>query len=102
MEGIIYLLLVIVFVVGIALLQIYLSKIENKRLGLILPMVSFVLSILAILRYVVYENKSTTEYTFQSFMLFLSTISLLAIYFASSKKFKKKKGLDIMKIEDLE
>lgn len=106
MAGFLYLFYVMVFLAGIVLLQIFLSKRENKWLGLILPTISFMFSILTVLSYVVYENQSTVERIFQFIMMFLlwniPTISLLAIYFACREKFKKKRGLDKMKIEDLE
>lgn len=96
----------IVFLAGIVLLQIFLSKRKNKWLGLIFPIISFMFSVLAVLNYVAYENQSTTERILQFMIILLlcniPTISLLAIYFAGREKFKKKKVLDKMKIEDLE
>jgi hypothetical protein len=95
-----------VFLAGIVLLQIFLSKRENKWLGLIFPMISFMFSILAVLGYAFYANQSTVHRIFQLIIMLLlwntPTISLLAIYFACREKFKNKKGLDKMKIEDLE
>jgi biotin transporter BioY len=106
MEGFLYLFCVMVFLVGIVLLQIFLSKRENKWLGLIFPMISFMFSILVVLSMAVYANQSTGERIFQLITMLLlgniPTISLLVIYFACREKFKKKKGIDKMKIEDLE
>jgi biotin transporter BioY len=106
MAGFLYLFCVMVFLVGIVLLQIFLSKRENKWLGLIFPMISFMFSILVVLSMAFYANQSTGERIFQLIMILLlcniPTIILLAIYFACREKFKKKKGLDKMKIEDLE
>lgn len=39
----------IIIMVAIASLQVYLCKRENKRIGLILPIISFIISILAII-----------------------------------------------------
>jgi uncharacterized membrane protein YoaK (UPF0700 family) len=106
MAGFLYLFCVMLFLVGIVLLQIFLSKRENKWLGLIFPMISFMFSILAVLGYAFYANQSTVDGIFQLVMILLlwntPTISLLAIYFACREKYKKKNGLDKMKIEDLE
>ncbi|MFL0248677.1 hypothetical protein [Candidatus Clostridium stratigraminis] len=106
MAGFLYLFCLLIFLAGIVLLQIFLSKRENKWLGLIFPMISFMFSILAVLGYAFYANQSTVERIFQLIMILLlwniPTISLLAIYFACREKFKKNKSLDKMKIEDLE
>jgi Na+/alanine symporter len=95
-----------VFLAGIVLLQMFLSKRENKWLGLILPMITFMFSVLTVLGYAFYANQSISQRIFQFIMIFLlyniPTISLLAIYLACREKLKKKKGLDKMNIEDLE
>ncbi|MFL0267966.1 hypothetical protein [Candidatus Clostridium radicumherbarum] len=106
MAGFLYLFCVIAFLAGIVLIQVFLSKGENKWIGLIFPMIGFMFSIYAVLGMVAYANESTVERIFQLIMMLLlwniPTIILLAIYFACREKFKKKNGLDKMKIEDLE
>jgi predicted RND superfamily exporter protein len=100
------LLLLIIFLGGIIILQVFLSKRENKWLGLILPIISIMFSILTVLGLAFYGNQSTVEIIFQLIMVFLlsniPTIILLAIYFACREKFKKNRELDKMNIQDLE
>lgn len=106
MPGFLYLLYLMVFLAVIILLQIFLSKRENKWIGLILPIITFLFSIFTVLSMIVYANQSTTERVFQLIMMLLlgniPTASLLAIYFACREKYKKKKELDKMNIQDLE
>jgi hypothetical protein len=100
------LLFLIIFLGGIIIMQVFLSKRENKWLGLILPIISIMFSILTVLGLAFYGNQSTAEIIFQLIMVFLlsniPTIILLAIYFACREKFKKNRELDKMNIQDLE
>ena len=106
MEDLSKLLFLIIFLAGIIVLQIFLSKRVNKWLGLILPIISIMFSILTVLGLAVYDNQSTAEIIFQLIMVFLlsniPTIILLAIYLACREKFKKNRELDKMSIQDLE
>jgi hypothetical protein len=94
-----------IFLPGIIILQIFLSKRENKWLGLILPMISFLFSIMSVFTVIVFFGKSSDQNIMQFIMLFLvyniPTIILLVIYFACREKFKKKKEIDKMNIQDL-
>jgi uncharacterized membrane protein HdeD (DUF308 family) len=100
------LLFLIIFLGGIIILHVFLSKRENKWLGLILPIISIMFSIITVLGLAFYGNQSTAEIIFQLIMVFLlsniPTIILLAIYFACREKFKKNRELDKMNIQDLE
>ena len=94
------------FLPGIIVLQIFLSKRENKWLGLILPMISVLFSIIAVLGVGFYGNESAIEiaiYLIGMFLLWnIPTIILMVIYLACREKFKKKKEIDKMNIQDLE
>ena len=99
-------LIFILLLVGIIILQIYLSKRENKWFGLILPIINVIISIMAVLGRAFYGGRSIAEIIMSSIMIFLvwniSTIILSAIYFACREKFKKKKEIDKMNIQDLQ
>jgi predicted permease len=106
MENLLELLFFIIFLAGIIILQIFLSKRDNKWLGLILPVISIMFSVMGVLGLAVYENQSTVATIFQLIMVFLlsniPTIILLAVYFGCREKFKNNRELDKMNIEDLE
>lgn len=95
----------LILLAGIIILQIFLSKRENKWLGLILPIINVMFSILGVLGLAVFGYQSITEIILQLTMVFIlfniPTIILLAIYFACREKLKKSKEIDKMKIEDL-
>lgn len=99
-------LILIMFLVGVIVLQIFLSKRENKWLGLILPMINVVFSIIALLGMAFYGNESVVDIIIQFLIIFLlwniPTVILIAIYFACREKFKKRKEIDKMNIQDLE
>jgi len=120
------------FVVGIIFLQIKLSKSENKWLGLILPIMSFLLSIFYVLGMALYtsfvsfeqtvlpdgtiiENiieqgtkpiTNTASFVFQViYVLFITNIPtaiLMIIYFSCRQMLKRSKEIDKMNIQDLE
>ncbi|MGK0465873.1 hypothetical protein [Clostridium sp.] len=100
-----FILICILFLVGTVILQIFLSKKENKWLGLILPIISFLFSIVILLITPVMGDLSVVERIVQFLVLLfvsnISTIILLVIYFACREKFKKKKEIDKMNIQDL-
>ncbi|MGH4052391.1 MAG: hypothetical protein ACREVX_13865 [Clostridium sp.] len=95
----------LILLVGIIILQIFLSKRENKWLGLILPAVNVMFSIIAVLGMAFFEKPSIAEIILQVIMLFLiwniSTAILIAIYYSCREKLKKKKEIDKMNIQDL-
>lgn len=99
---IIYLLLVSLVVY----LQIKFSKMENKWIGLILPGLSLIVSIIMVLNIAEpSENISTAQRIGMMLSAFLTsnipTIILLAIYSAVRQKLKRKSEIDKMNIKDL-
>lgn len=53
----------LVFLAGSIWLQIFLSKKQNKWLGLIIPLICFVFSIMAVLSLAMYTNTAITSLT---------------------------------------
>lgn len=94
-----------IFLLGIIILQIFLSKRENKWIGLILPIINFFLSTMAVLVSVAFTGQPISQNILQLIVAFLisniSTSILIAIYFACREKYKKKKEIDKMNIQDL-
>lgn len=125
---IIALLLPLAFIAGAVFLQIFLSKRQNKWLGLILPAISFIISLLFVLnmaafssfktaKSVVLEDGQVIEQIVEEgsseaidfgpiiyvFLLAnIPTLVLLGIYFACRERNKRNKEIDRMNIQDLE
>jgi hypothetical protein len=125
-------LLFLVFIAGGIWLQIFLSKKQSKWLGLIIPFICFIFSIVAVLSLAMYtnteitlvtesidgvevNNKTTILHQEQSnilpmiatavsvFLLYnIPTIIFLAIYIACREKLKLRSELDKMNIQDLD
>jgi len=95
----------LIFLTGIVILQIYLSKRENKWIGIILPIINIIFSIMAVLGLTAFLNQSIAQSIMQFVMVFLvgniPTVILIIIYFDCREKFKKRKELDKMNIKDL-
>ncbi|MHC1721674.1 MAG: hypothetical protein AB9836_00570 [Aminipila sp.] len=95
----------LVILVGAVFLQIFLSRRKNKWLGLVLPMICLVYSLLMVLGIATYAGMSTGEiFTLfaTSFLLAnIPTVILLVIYFACREKFKPDKEMEKMNIQDL-
>ncbi|MCL2084676.1 MAG: hypothetical protein FWH06_05415 [Oscillospiraceae bacterium] len=117
-------------IAGIIILQIYLSKNRNKWLGLILPIISVVVSLsmifgmagMMMIRTEIYadgqmviaeptaapgrEQGSIIPFIPQVTMVFLlsniPTALLLLIYFSCRGRFKEQREINKMKIQDLE
>lgn len=113
---------------GLIYLQIFLSKKESKRLGLILPIISFSLALIFVFisAFSYSANTSFSEVKdgetviveeitkeedkgsslFAAFILFIYynilTIILLMIYFICRNSINKKKALEMMAVQDLE
>lgn len=102
----IMLFIVMALLVGGIFLQVFLSKKKSKWLGLILPTITFLYSLLMILSIATFEAMRGGEV----FMLIASTflisniptIVLLGIYFGCREKMKLRSQLDKMNIQDLE
>lgn len=122
-------LILLVVAAGIILFQIFLSKRDGKWFGLILPAISFIVSLLLVVSIVAYTNIGITSRSISeegtivtheiedtrpafgtvvgqiviTFLLSnMSTVILIAIYAACREK--RKRGLEIekMQIQDLE
>ncbi len=92
----------LVAVILIMLLQIYLCKKKNQRLGLILPAITFILAILYVL--ISYSYNQIPSYNVIGVIIGMvvwniPTAILLMIYF--TVKNKDISEMDRMKIEDL-
>jgi FtsH-binding integral membrane protein len=102
----IMLFLVLALLIGVIFLQIFLSKKKSKWLGLILPTITLLYSLLMVLNIAVFDEMTGGEI----FVLFASTflisniptIVLLGIYFGCREKMKIRSQLDKMNIQDLE
>ena len=97
------LIVLVVFVVGGILLQIFLSKRESKWPGLVLPAISFLWSLLYLFNLMdtgsVVQNILTALLTV--LLTNIPTLVLLAIYWAVREKYRKRSELDKMNIDDL-
>lgn len=107
-NSILSILIILIFsvvVIGGIFLQILLSKKANRILGLILPSLSFLCSLLALLNVAVVDSMTAWEVfgvlagTFMASNI--PTAVLLAIFFACKGK-DKKKQLEKMNIQDLD
>lgn len=102
----IMLFIVLALLVGGVFLQIFLSKKKSRWFGLILPVITFLYSLLMIFSIAIFDGMTGGEI----FMLFASTflisniptIVLLGIYFGCREKMKIRSQLDKMNIQDLE
>ncbi len=92
--------------VGTIFLQIFLSKKESKWLGLILPGISFVFSLVAVLSLAAFPSMSAGENFGIIFITFLlsniPTLVLLGIYLGYREKKKSNSQLKKMNIQDLD
>lgn len=97
-------------IAGIVWLQVFLSKKENKWLGLILPIICVLISLSAALGLALYVPAGSTESNVSMifpalyiFVLFnIPTAILIAIYAGFRKKRNKNSEMEIMKIKDLD
>lgn len=124
--------IMLLFLSGSIWLQIFLSKKKNKWLGLIIPIICFMFSVMTVLSLSMYTNMGTTSMTeiidgvvvtnktttLQSerpsiismlvsiipvFLISnIPTIIFLAVYLACREKLKLRNELDKMNIQDLE
>lgn len=91
--------------IGLIILQIYLSKRENKWLGLIMPLITFGFSLITVLGMINYLPLIDGGSVMEVFVVFISqnipTAVLSIIYIACKEKLKKRSELDKMNIQDL-
>ena len=91
----------LVLLVGIVLLQIFLSKREGRWPGLILPLLTFLYSLLMACSAVAYNGEIPWGAILASLILGnIPTVILLAIYAVCREKFRKQSELDKMNIKD--
>ena len=92
----------LVLLVGIVLVQIFLSKREGRWPGLILPLLTFLYSLLMACSAVAYNGEIPWGAILASLILGnIPTVILLAIYAVCREKFRKQSELDKMNIKDL-
>lgn len=95
--------LLIILIVGMIVLQVFLSKRENKWPGIVLPAISFIFSLIMVLN--VANVGDWTSVLSAIFLIFLlcniPTLVLFAIYFGIRSGKKRKAELEKMNIQDL-
>ena len=98
-----FLVFVLVVLVGGILLQIFLSKRESRWPGLVLPLLTFLWSLLGPLNVV--DTGSVSQNVLMVLVTLLAgnipTLILLAIYWAVREKRRVKDQIDKMKIDEL-
>ena len=97
------LIVLLVLVVGGILLQIFLSKRESKWPGLVLPVISFLWSLLYL--FDLMDTGSVVRNILMAILTILltniPTLVLLAIYWAVREKRRKRSEIEKMNIDDL-
>ena len=100
---IVLLIVFLVFIVGGVFLQIFLSKRESRWPGLVLPLLTFLWSLLGPLN--VMDTGSVSRNVLLVLVTLLAgnipTLILLAIYWAVREKRRVKDQIDKMKIDEL-
>lgn len=93
------------FIAGVIVLQIFLSKRESKWPGLVLPILAFLFGLSYPLYMVAPPEGITAGFIFQMILGWLSgnipTIIFLAIYEGCREKQRRNKQLEKMNIQDL-
>ena len=102
---IIYLLISVLFIAGMIVLQVFLSKRESKWPGLVLPSISLIFSFLYPLNMTVPLEGVSAGFVLQLLAVWLlaniPTIVFLGIYFGCREKQRRSKQLEKMNIQDL-
>lgn len=101
------LIIFLALVIGFIWLQVFLSKKDNKWLGLILPIITFLFGLLyPLINMVAPSDGVTVGFVMQMLLVWLlgniPTIVLLLIYFSCRQKKHRNKQLDKMNIQDLD
>lgn len=98
------LLIFLIVVVCVILLQIFLSRTESKWPGLVLPVLTFLLSLILPLNVMATPDIGAALLLMLVVLLIgnIPTVILLVIYFVCREKFAKKKQMEKMQILDLE
>ena len=95
--------LMLALLVGVPVLQVFLSRRENQWLGLLLPMLTFLYSLVMVCSVTAYEGGIPWGPILASLILgnIPTAVLLLVIYFACREKFRRRSELDKTRIEDL-
>ena len=94
--------LMLVLLVGVPVLQVFLSRRENRWPGLLLPLLTFLYSLVKVCSVTAYEGGIPWGPILASLILGnIPTAVLLVIYFACREKFRRRSELDKTRIEDL-
>lgn len=97
------------FLLGITgggiVLQIVLSRLENRWFGLILPLLTLVGSVILMLNIVVFDSMAMQDVIVTLIMSFfignIPTMILLAIYFICRRRFRSRRQMEKMRLQDL-
>lgn len=81
-------------------LQAYLSKRESRYPGMVLPVLSFLFSVMIVLGSLMY-NGDPLSVLIPMLLYNIPTVIHITIYFACREKFSKKKQMDKMNVIDL-
>ncbi len=104
-QAVVNLLFLLVIIVGGIFLQIFLSKKKSPFLGLILPTITFLYSLLMVLGIAAFDGL-TGEVAMLVIAVFIisniPTIILMGIYVGCREKIKSESQVDKMKAQDLE
>ena len=92
------LLILLLVIICVILLQIFLSRTESKWPGLVLPVLSFVCSLIIPLNMIVANGVVLLAWIIVN----IPTVLLLLVYFVCREKYRKKNQMEKMKIQDLE
>lgn len=92
------LLILLLVIICVILLQIFLSRTESKWPGLVLPVLSFVCSLIIPLNMIVANGVVLLAWIIVN----IPTVILLLVYFICREKYRKKNQMEKMKIQDLE
>ncbi|MEA4973913.1 hypothetical protein SDC9_64201 [bioreactor metagenome] len=91
--------------VGAFVLQIFLSKRDSRWAGLVLPIITFAYSLLAVFGMAAYVGEPMGQVIMQAISILvitnIPTFILLAIYFALRHERRKNKEINKMNIKDL-
>lgn len=97
------LILMLVLLVGVPVLQVFLSRRESRWPGLLLPpLLTFLYSLVMVCSVTAYEGGIPWGPLLASFVLGnIPTAVLLVIYAACREKFRKRSEMDKTRIDDL-
>lgn len=82
-------------------LQVWLSKRESRYPGMVLPVLSLLFALVAVLGIVMYEDEDIFVLVIPFLLFNIPTVIHLTIYFACREKFSKKKQMDKLNVQDL-